>query len=120
MKPTLLCIHMEPGRLMRFSLIAGALGISVREVKEEQGGQTLEALLGLKPMQTAAGKARFCDEMAVLAFCPDALLDEWLQAIRKNGLEKPRLTAVLTPVNRSWTCERLYRELKKEASALNA
>ena len=119
MKPALLCIHMEPGRLMRISLIAGSLGISVREVKEEQEGQTLEALLGLKPMRAAAGKAQIGGEMAVIAFCPDALMDALFQAIRKNGLERPKLTAVLTPVNRSWTCERLYRELQKEAAALN-
>ena len=120
MKPTLLCIQMESGRLMRISLIAGSLGISVQEVKEEQGGQTLEALLGLKPLKPAAGKARIGGEMAVIAFCPGALMDALFQAIRKNGMERPKLTAVLTPTNRSWTCERLYKELKKEASALNA
>ena len=119
MKPTLLCIRMEPGRLMRISLIAGSLGISVREVKEEQTGQTLEALLGLAPPRPAAGK-KIGGEMAVLAFCPDGLMDELFQAIRKNGMERPKLLAVLTPTNRSWTCERLYRELKKEAAALNA
>ena len=120
MNPLLLCVHMEPGRLMRISLIAGSLGITVKEVKEGEGCQRLEALFGLAPFQCVAGKAEIGGEMAVMGFFPDALIDELFQAIRKNGLERPRLMAVLTPTNRSWTCERLYRELQREAAALNA
>lgn len=120
MKPLLLCVHMEPGRLMRISLIAGSLGIGVKEVKEEQWGQTLEALFGFEPLRPAAGKAKIGGEMAVLAHCSRELIDELFQSIRKNGMERPRLTAVLTPTNRKWTCERLYRELEREASALNS
>ena len=58
--------------------------------------------------------------MAVMAFFPDKLIDELFQALRKNGVERPRLMAVLTPTNRSWTMERLYRELQKEYAAMNA
>ncbi len=118
-KPALLCVHMEPGRLMRISLIARSLGFSVKEVKKEQWGQTLEALFGYKPLRPAAGKAEIGGEMAVIANCSGELLDLLFQSIRRNGMERPRLTAVMTSANRSWTCERLYRELEKEASALN-
>ena len=120
MKPLLLCVHMEPVRLMRISLLAASLGIAVREVKEEQWGQTLEALCGPKPAGPAGRKANIGGEMAVMAFFPEGLIDALSLAIRKNGLERPRLMAVLTPTNRSWTCERLYRELQKEYTALNA
>ena len=119
MKPLMLCARMEPGKLMRISLIAGSLGITVKEVKEDQWGQRLEALCGLKPVSPVAGKAQVGGEMAVMAFFPDALIDELFQAIRKNGLEKPPLMAVLTTANRSWTVERLYRELQKEYAAFN-
>ncbi len=120
MKPLMLCARMEPGKLMRISLIAGALGIAVKEVKEDQWGQKLEALCGLQPVSTVAGKALIGGEMALMAFFPDAMIDALLEAIRRNGLEKPRLMAVLTPTNRSWTMERLYRELQKEYAAVNA
>ena len=120
MKPQMLCVHMEPGRLMRVSLIAGSLGITVKEIKKEQWGQRLEALFGLRPMGPASGKIEIGGEMAVLAFFPDELIDELTQAIRKNGMERPRLMAVLTPTNRTWTLERLYQELKKEYDAMNA
>ncbi len=120
MNPLLLCARMEPGRLLRLSLIAGALGITVKEVKEEQAGQRLEALCGLKPLALAGKKARIGGEMAVMAFFPEKLMDALFDAIRKNGLERPRLMAVLTPTNRAWTMERLYGELQKEFSALNA
>ena len=120
MKPLLLCVHMEPGRLLRVSMIAGALGITVKEVKEDQEGQKLEALCGLKPAGPAGGKARIGGEMAVMAFFPEQLMDALFEALRKNGLERPRLMAVLTPTNRAWTAERLYRELQKEYAAMNA
>ncbi len=118
MKPQLLCVNMEPGRLMRVSLIAGSLGIGVKEVREEQWGQTLEALFGFKPLRPAAGKAQIGGEMAVMANCSGEMIDALFQSIRKNGMERPRLTAVLTNANRAWTCEKLYRELAKEAFAL--
>lgn len=119
MKPLMLCARMEPGKLMRISLIAGALGIAVKEVKENQGGQRLEALCGLSPERPDAGKPQIGGEMAVMAFFSDTLIDTLLEAIRHNGLERPRLLAVLTPTNRSWTMERLYRELQKEYAAMN-
>ena len=119
MKPLMLCARMEPGKLMRISLIAGALGISVKEVKDDQWGQKLEALCGLQPVSPAHGKAQIGGEMAVMAFSPDTLIDELFQALRKNSVLRPRLMAVLTPTNRSWTIERLYRELQTEYAAMN-
>ena len=119
MKPQMLCVHMEPGRLMRISLIAGSLGIAVKEDREEQWGQRLETLFGLKPCMPGGGKPQIDGEMIVAAFFGGELLDDLYASVRKNGMNMP-LTAMLTPTNRSWTCERLYRELRKEASALNA
>ena len=101
-------------------MIAGALGITVKEVKDDQAGQRLEALCGLKPLAPGGKNARIGGEMAVMAFFPDKLMDALFAAIRKNGLERPRLMAVLTPTNRAWTLERLYGELQKEYAALNA
>ena len=120
MNPLLLCAHMEPGRLLRLSMIAGALGIRVKEIKEEESGQRLEALCGLSPLGPAGKKAKIGGEMAVMAFFPEKLMDTLFDAIRKNGLERPRLMAVLTPTNRAWTLERLYQELQKEYAALTA
>ena len=119
MNPLLLCARMEPGKLLRLSMIAGALGITVKEVKEDQGGQRLETLGGLSALTPAGKKARIGGEMAVMAFFPDKLMDALFDAIRKNGLEKPHLMAVLTPTNRTWTLERLYGELQKEYAVLN-
>ena len=106
--------------ILRLSMIAGSLGITVKEVREEQAGQRLEALCGLSALVSAAQKAKIGGEMAVMAFFPEKLVDALFAAIRKNGLERPRLMAVLTPTNRKWTLERLYQELQKEYAALNA
>lgn len=120
MKPLLLCVGMEPGRLMRIAMIASSLGAAVKEVRPDQGGQTLEALCGLTKENPAAPKQAVPGEMAVLAFFPDGLLDALLAAFRKNGMDRPRLLAVLTPTNRKWACAGLYRELQKEAAAMKA
>ena len=120
MEPLLLCVHMEPGKLLRLSMLAMSLGIRVKEVKQDQEGQTLAALCGLEPMKKRLPDAPVGDEMMVMAFFPDALLDRLFLTMRQSGLAMPALRAVLTPTNRNWNCGRLYKELSRERLALNA
>ena len=120
MRPLLLCIHMDPNRLMRISLTAMAQGIAVKEVKEGQWGQRIGALCGLEPEWERPPKAKVDGEMMVMAFFPDWQLDDLLSAIRKNGIEPARLKAVLTPVNRTWNCGQLYAQLMQEDAAMRA
>lgn len=116
MNPQLLCIHMDSGRLMRVSLAALSLGIQVKEVRENQQGQTLAALCGLEKENPAPPPASVGQEMLVMAFFPDGLLDQLLKSLRAGGLTVG-LKAVLTPYNRMWNCGRLYEELSREAAA---
>ena len=118
MKPTLLCVGMDPGRLMRVSLAAMALGITVKDVKQPQWGQTVGALCGLDSMKETPPKAQVGGEMMVMAFFSDWLMDDLFAALRRNGIEPARLKAVLTPVNRAWTCGQLYAALRSEDAAM--
>ena len=118
MRPLLLCIAMDPARLMRISMTAMAQGIAVKEVKETQWGQTLGALCGLEPVKQTAAKARVGAEMMVMAFFSDIQIDDFLSAIRKNGMEPARLKAVLTATNRAWDCGKMYAEMMLEDAAL--
>lgn len=118
MGPILLCVGMDPGRLMRVSLTAMSLGIAVKDVKKPQWGQTVGALCGLDHMKETPPKATVEGEMMVMAFFSDWLLDDFFAALRKNGIEPARLKAVLTPVNRAWTCGQLYAALRSEDAAM--
>lgn len=118
MRPMLLCMEMDPGRMMRISLAAVTLGIGVKEVKPTEWGQTLGALCGLDSLKGRPPKAAVGTEMMVMAFFPDGLIEDFLRVIRRNGMEPPRLKAVLTPVNRLWNCGQLYAELMREDTAL--
>ena len=94
-KPQILCVHMEPSRLMRISLIAGSLGIAVKEVKEDQWGQRLEALFGLKPCRLSGGKPQIDGEMIVAAFFGGDLVDDLYTNVRKNGMK--RVMTIVSP-----------------------
>jgi len=116
MHPLMLCIHMEKERMLRLSFAAMALGVRVKAVKEEETGQTLGMLCGLDETVSVPA-AKIGGEMLVFAFLPDDLLNRLLPALRADGLPPVRLKAVLTPVNRGWTCGQLYEELRGEAEA---
>lgn len=117
MHPLMLCIHMSRERALRLSFAAMSLGVRVKVVEPGQEGQTLGALCGLDAPAPAVPEDQVGEEMLVLAFLEDALLDRLLPALRADQ-EPVRLKAVLTPANRGWTCAQLYRELKSEAAAM--
>ena len=119
MRPLLLCIGMTPERLMRLSFLAMQLGVELRTAGEDQWGQTLAALCGLEPPRDRAPKVRVGEEMLVMAFFEDALINRLLAALRQSGMAPIRLKAVLTAHNRAWNCGRLYTELSQEARPLD-
>ena len=113
-KPLLLCLHMDPGRVMRLSFLASALGARVRAVPDDQLGLPLEALCGMDKPCGHPAPARVEEAMLVMAFFPDALLDRLLPLLRKE-MGGVRLKAVLTPHNCRWTAGMLYAALSREA-----
>lgn len=117
-KPLLLCLHMDPTRVMRLSFLAPSLGIQVRAVPDDQWGQPLGALCGLDAPRSHPAPARVGEEMLVMAFFPDALMDRLLPLLRKE-LGGVRLKAVLTAHNRPWTAGMLYTALAREAAQLD-
>lgn len=118
MAAMILCVEMEAAKGMRVGLLAAAMGIQVRLAPRQRQGMTLGALCGLDPAgEEKPGKVP--GEMLVMAGFSDELMDRFLKALRESGCGVP-LKAALTPYNRFWTCEQLYRELQKEAAALAA
>ena len=120
MQPLLLCVHMYQARLMRLSLTALSLGITVKEVKENQWGQPLAALCGLEAERNHAPSVQVAKEMLVFAFFPESLLDRFLTEMKKSRMAPVPLKAVLTPYNRSWNCGQLCAALQTEAAQMQS
>ena len=115
MQPLLLCIHMEPEKLTRVSMLSLSLGIKVIEVKKEDYGQTLSALCGIAEKKPNPPSCRVLGEMMVMAFFPGKLLDDFLSLLRKNGIPPIPLKAVLTEHNQAWHLGQMYLMLSQEA-----
>ena len=116
MHPLLLCVHMESAKLMRVSFAAMALGIQVKEVRKDQWGQTVGALCGLDQENPKAPTGTIKEEMLIMAFFPNNLMDAFLKELRSSGCAV-RLKAVLTSHNRAWPLSFLYQQLLAEAAS---
>ena len=120
MQPTVLFIHMPKDRLMRLSMLALSLGIQAKEILENDWGQPLSALCGQTAPVKNPKKAAVDEEMMVMAYFTDALMDSFLRGIRQSGISPVRLKAVLTPYNGLWNLGQLYRSLSLEAAQMES
>ena len=60
----------------------------------------------------------FDEEMLVMAHFPPALVQAFLQGLRRAGVRPGGLKAVLTPTNAQWDSLALYTELCREREAI--
>lgn len=118
MAPLLLCAGMDAGKMMRLSFLASSMGIRIKEVQKARQGLTLGALCGLDAPKADTAAGEIPGEMLVMAFFSNDLMDAFLKALRETG-DAVALKAVLTPHNRSWTLEKLYREIAAEHAMMN-
>lgn len=93
------------------------LNIAVKAVESKDYNQSIGYLAGNKEMpetKEAYDGGELEGEMVLMAGLSGAKLDKVLEALRKAGVPKTCLKAVLTDTNRFWEAPRLYEELKKE------
>lgn len=117
------------------------MGIRIRNVAPEQVLETVGFLAGvdgyssLGSAETDRERLREADrsqetdrgelpvipeQVLVLKQFSGSRLDELLMNLRKAGVPKIRLKAVLTEHNSGWTFYKLYQELKEEHEAMTA
>lgn len=116
------------------------MGIRIRNIGPEQVMETVGYLAGMDGFEAAgAGTAVSADgelpagdvpaastvpeipvEMMVLKQFSNRRLDELLLNLRKAGVPKIGLKAVLTEHNSGWTFYHLYEELKEEHETMTA
>lgn len=108
-------LNNEKGRKIRFLLVR--MGMRIRVVEKEDYGKPLGVLAGMKDVTLEDENAPvedFDDEMMVLHRFTDKRLDAFLQAMRKEGIERVDLKAILTPTNCRWNSWQLFQEIQEE------
>lgn len=112
-------LNNEKGRKIRFLLVR--LGMRIRVVEKEDYGKPLGVLAGMKDVTLEDENAPvedFQDEMMVLRGFTDKRLDAFLKGMRKEGIERVDLKAILTPTNCRWNSWQLYKEIREEHEAM--
>ena len=108
-------------RLMKGVLVQ--MGVRIKNITPEQTGQTVGYLAGLPGFQEIgmeAGQPVIEEEMLVMKDFTGVRMDQLLMGLRKAGVPKIALKAVVTESNSKWTFEQLYREIKDEHEKMSA
>ena len=116
----------EAGNASKAAKLKGVLirmGIRIKNITPEQTGQTvgyLEGFDGFDERETEEGSVlpELEEEMLVMKNFTNRRIDELLAGLRRAGVPKVELKAVVTETNRGWTFYALYEELKKEREAM--
>ena len=84
------------------------MGIRIRNVSEDQLGETIGALLGLDVAETID------QEVLVMHNFSGSRLDELLLGMRRAKVQKIDLKAIVTESNVGWSFYHLYEEIGAE------
>lgn len=124
-------LYYNPGNAPKAALMKSVLvrmGIRIKNVSKEQTKETIGNLLGIekgadslkekpdeRPNEKLDGSIE--EQMLVLHQFTERRLDQLLLELRKAGVPKIELKAIVTEQNSKWTLYQLYEELKKEREA---
>lgn len=97
------------------------MGVRIRNVAPEQVLQPVGTLAGISGYERTENGAvpetelpAIPDEMLVMHGFTGRRIDELLLGLRKAGVPKVELKAVVTESNAGWTFYHLYEEIKEE------
>lgn len=118
MKETVL--YYTPAQTPKVSKLKGVLvtmGIRIKNIAPQQVTQLVGYLAGMEGFeeQTSTDPVPFIEEeiLVMKQFTGDRI-DELLFKLRKAGVPKIELKAVVTESNSKWTFYKLYEEIKEE------
>ena len=99
------------------------MGVRIKNITPEQTGQTIGYLAGfdgfdeMEPQEGSVAP-EIDEEMLVMKNFTNRRIDELLVGLRRAGVPKIELKAVVTETNCRWSFYALYEELKKEREAM--
>lgn len=101
-----------------------SMKVRIRNIRPDQAGETVGALLGMdgiEPLEQGKGPEGYPamdEEMLVMHGFTSRRVDELLMRLRKAGVPKIALKAVVTAENSRWPLGKLFQELKQEHRAM--
>lgn len=110
-------------RVMKLKSVLVRMGVRIRNVAPEQVLETVGALAGISGYERGEQNAAELQEDALPAIPEEMLvmhgftsrrIDELLLGLRKAGVSKVELKAIVTPSNAGWTFYHLYEEIREE------
>lgn len=115
-------LYYTPEQSVKVTKLKGVLvrmGIRIKNIQPEQVTQTVGSLAGLdgyEARELAAGEMlpRIEEEILVMHRFTNRRIDELLLNLRKAGVPRIELKAIVTESNCPWTFYKLYEELKEE------
>ncbi len=120
-------LYYNPDSSIRVTKLKGVLvrmGIRIRNVAPDQVLDTVGELAGISGYENRGHSAAsdeekkelpvIAEEMMVMYGFTSSRIDELLAGLRKAGVSKVELKAVVTETNISWSFFQLYEEIKKE------
>ena len=116
--PVLLTYNLRGERAAKIRMVAMRFRVRLRAVERREYARPLGELVENGPDGDWNGKA-FDEEMLVMAHFPPALVQAFLQGLRRAGVRPGGLKAVLTPTNAQWDSRALYTELCREREAIS-
>lgn len=121
MEPVVLLFGVKPMEALLLKNTLASVSLRAEAPAPRDYGRPLGELAGevLSPLPGKAMNATL--ETAVLVFCrvPEERMDRALEAMRRSGVGRDALKAVLTPANRLWNIYLLAGELRREHAAMH-
>ena len=101
--------------------VAARMGIKIKNLTPERCIQKIGYLTGAEGVERREVSVNFQkyapvmeEEMLVLSGFTEERLEEFLGNLKKSGVPKIGLKAVVTETNAQWTAYQLYEQLKEE------
>ena len=124
-----LILYYTPGNKVHTSLLRGVcaqMDIRIKNLTPERCVQKTGYLAGIEEFEkreVSAGYEKYAPVMGeeLLVFCgfSDERLDELLANLKKAGVPKIPLKAILTKTNAEWTIYQLYEQIRQEHAQMN-
>ena len=133
-------LYYTPRQMDHTSLLKGVLvqmGVKIKNLTPDRCGKKIGFLVGMEGYEDSSGMDKIqgingmneagqqtvtqalpmTEELMVLSGFTDERLDELLDKLRKTGVPKIKLKAIVTETNANWTVYELYRQLQDEVFA---
>lgn len=117
-------LYYNPSATAKTAQVKGVLvrmGIRIRNIAPDQAVQTVGYLAGLDGFEEQPVPEKIPDmdeEILVMLNFTSSRIDELLRQLKKAGIPKIELKAVVTETNCKWTFYKLYQEIKEEHDTL--